>query len=105
MPFLQPITQISLGQYHSLILSNGVVYSFGSNIQSQLGIVNDNSNILTPTPIQLNQYKISNVIGSSTYSLITQDTSITCNGISQYGNGVCNDKGACLSNDTCKKIY
>jgi hypothetical protein len=90
------VSQISLGENHTLLISNtGKVYSCGNNINGQLGLKNSYINTLFPTPIFDNY--ISNVFAGKFNSFITTNL-YTCNGISQYENNICSGNGNCIDN-------
>jgi alpha-tubulin suppressor-like RCC1 family protein len=89
---------VSTGENHTLILTkSGIVYSFGSNSDAQLGINNiEINNFFLPTPIQFLE-PVSNIFASKFHSIITTNL-ISCNGINQFDSNVCNNNGNCINN-------
>jgi hypothetical protein len=93
--FFSNVVQVSAGENHTMVLSNGFAYSCGLNFNCQLGLNSMiDTEILTQIPINK---KISNIFASRFHSLININPYI-CNGISQYDQNVCSGKGNCIDN-------
>jgi hypothetical protein len=85
------------GYAHNLILkSNGQVYSFGRNLEGQLGL-GDNTDRNTPTFVASGVVKIS---CGEYHSMILQSI-FTCFGITASNPSVCSGNGICTGIDQC----
>jgi hypothetical protein len=72
------------------------------NTNGQLGI-NSLINSNAPSPIATDQILV-NVFATKFYSLSLYNDLFTCNGKTQYGVDICNNRGNCIDNK-CKIFF